>query len=143
MITTIYFIQIWISDTHKTLTARRIFVHCLPINKFLLAVSKCDVPSCPEFFLVPPPLKKDNEDANASFVNRKKLTPLNRKAFSHHWSFNLGIWQRRESFCSTRDIRWQREILTLERNYLQMIQQSRNRCCSRNNITIPHQSWND
>lgn len=86
MITTIYFIKIWVSDTHKTLTARRIFVHCLPINKFLLAVSKGDVPSWPEFFLVPPPLKKDNEDANASFVNRKKLTPLNRKAFSHHWS---------------------------------------------------------
>lgn len=86
------------------------FVHCLPLNKFLLDVSKCDVPSFREFFLAPPPLKKHNEDANASFVNWKKLTPLSWEAFSRHWSINLGTWQRRESFCSTRDVRCQKKF---------------------------------
>ena len=50
------------------------------------------------------PLKKDEQveyvAVKVSFDNWRKLNSLNWRSFSHHTSFNLGTWPRRESFCS-------------------------------------------
>jgi len=55
------------------LIARRILVHCLPLNELLPDVSKFGDPSFLKPFLAPPPLKKHKQDehvdAKTSFEN--------------------------------------------------------------------------
>lgn len=82
-------------------------VHLLPLNEFLLDIFEWDALSFPKSFLVSPPLKKDEQveyvAVKVSFDNWRKLNSLNWRSFSHHTSFNLGTWPRRETFCSIKN----------------------------------------